>query len=56
MKRVINALKSTAITLGIGLVFGITWFCIIRFFSPEAAMAIIFAILAVGTFYINYKK
>ena len=56
MKKIKEALKRTAITLGIGLVFGVTWFCIIRFLNPEAAMAVIFLALVVGTFYMHYKN
>lgn len=56
MKRIIDALKKTAITLGIALGIGTLWFCIIRFFSPEMAVMIIFMLIASYTFYLHYKK
>jgi hypothetical protein len=56
MKRVINALKSTAITMGISALIGTAIFCMIRFLNPEMAMATIFMLCTIFIFTLHYKK
>jgi len=56
MKRVTDALKSTAITMGISALVGTAFFCIIRFLNPEMAMATIFMLCAIFIFTLHYKK
>jgi hypothetical protein len=56
MKKITDALMKTARTMGISLLVGIIWFCIIRFLDPEWALATIFTLCSVFIFYLYYKK
>lgn len=56
MKKITDALMKTALTMGISLLVGIIWFCIIRFLDPEWALATIFMLCSVFIFYLYYKK
>ena len=56
MKKITDALKSTAITMGIIALGGTVWFCIIRFLNPEMAMATIFMLCTIFMFTLYYKK
>lgn len=56
MKKITDALKSTAITMGISALVGTAMFCIIRFLNPEWAMATIFMLCAILVFSLHYKK
>jgi hypothetical protein len=56
MKKITDALKSTAITMGIIALGGIVWFCIIRFLNPEWTLATIFMLCTIFMFTLYYKK
>ena len=56
MKKITDALKSAAITMGIIALGGTVWFCIIRFLNPEMAMATIFMLCTIFMFTLYYKK
>jgi len=56
MKRITDALKNTAITMGISALIGTAIFCIIRFLNPETAMATIFMLCTIFIFTLHYKK
>lgn len=56
MKKITDALMKTALTMGISLLVGIIWFCIIRFLDPEWALATIFMLCSVFIFSLYYKK
>jgi hypothetical protein len=56
MKKITDALKSTAITMGIIALGGTVWFCIIRFLNPEWTLATIFMLCTIFMFTLYYKK
>jgi hypothetical protein len=56
MKKITDALMKTALTMGISLLVGIIWFCIIRFLDPEWALTTIFMLCSVFIFSLYYKK
>jgi hypothetical protein len=56
MKKITDALKSTAITMGISALVGTVWFCIIRFLNPEWALATIFMLCTIFIFTLYYRK